>query len=54
MSLQYLLWKAVFHGIKYRCSNRHWQDFPFIMYPSLRMQLLEPLVLVQLALASQT
>ena len=49
-----LVIESYFYGIKYRCSNRHWQDCPFIMYPSLQMQLLEPLVLVQLALASQT
>ena len=36
---QYLLWKAAFHDIKYRFSNLHWQDCPFIMYPSLHMQL---------------
>ena len=50
----YLLWKAALLDIKYRCSNLHWQDCPFIMYPSLQMQLYEPLVLVQLALESHT
>ena len=40
--------------ISYRSSNIHWQDCPSPMYPSLQMQLCEPLVLVQLALASQT
>ena len=33
--------------------NLHWQDRPFITYLSLQMQLREPLVLVQLVLASQ-
>ena len=34
-----LIWKAALLGMKYRCSNLHWQDCPSSMYPSLQMQL---------------